>query len=56
MHIWIFPVTVSGGKRLFAEGTRPIGFTLLDSKSSTTGVTIATYTSAGTLQTGSLAG
>jgi dihydrofolate reductase len=56
MHIWTFPVTVGGGKRLFAEGARPIGYKLLDGKSSTTGVTIATYVSTGTLQTGSLAG
>jgi dihydrofolate reductase len=56
LHIWSFPVTVGGGKRLFAEGARPIGYTLLDCKSSTTGVTIATYVSTGTLHTGSLAG
>jgi dihydrofolate reductase len=56
MHIWMFPVTVGGGKRLFAEGTLPIGFKLVESQSSTTGVIIATYEAAGTLQTGSLAG
>ena len=56
MHIWTFPVTVGGGKRLFAEGTRPLGFKLIDSSTSTTGVTIATYEPAGTLRTGSLSG
>ena len=53
MHVWTFPVTVSGGKRLFAEGTQSEGFKLTNSKVSTTGVIIATYESAGTLKTGS---
>ena len=56
MHIWTFPVTVGNGKRLFAEPTRPIGLKLIDTKSATTGVIVATYEPAGTLQTGSLAG
>jgi dihydrofolate reductase len=55
MHIWIFPVTVGSGKRLFAEGTQAEGFKLTDSKISTTGVIIATYEPAGKLKTGSLA-
>ena len=53
MHLWIFPVTVGAGKRLFAEGTQAEGLKLTDSKISTTGVIIATYESAGTLKTGS---
>ena len=53
MHLWIFPVTVGGGKRLFAEGTQAEGFRLIDSRSSTTGVIIATYKSTGALKTGS---
>jgi dihydrofolate reductase len=52
-HIWIFPLTVGGGKRLFAEGTQAGGFQLIDSKVSTKGVIIATYEPAGPLQTGS---
>jgi len=56
MHIWTFPVTVGGGKRLFAEGTLPEGLTLVDSKVSKTGVIIATYEPAGPLKTGSLGG
>jgi dihydrofolate reductase len=56
MHVWTFPVTVGGGKRLFAEGTLPVGFKLVESQSSTTGVTIATYEPEGPLETGSLAG
>ena len=54
MHFWIFPVTVGGGKRFFAEGTQAEGLKLTSSKISTTGVIIATYESAGTLKTGSL--
>jgi dihydrofolate reductase len=55
MHVWIFPVTVGNtGKRLFAEGTQPEGFKLVESKFSTTGVIIATYEPAGELKTGSL--
>jgi dihydrofolate reductase len=56
MHLWTFPVTVGGGKRLFAEGTRSLGFKLVECKSATTGVTIATYDASGTLQTGSIHG
>src|SRR5205814_2285939 len=56
MHIWTFPVTVGGGKRLFAEGTKATGFTLIDSKVSKTGVIIATYEPAGVLKTGLIGG
>ncbi len=56
MHIWICPCTVGGGKRLFAEGTQPEDFKLVDSKISKTGVIIATYEPAGPLKTGSFAG
>lgn len=54
MHLWIFPVTVGDGKRFFAEGTQVEGFKLIESKSSTTGVIIATYESIGALKTGSI--
>ena len=53
MHVWTFPVTVGGGKRLFGDGASPDGFKLAESKISTTGVIIATYTPAGPLKTGS---
>jgi dihydrofolate reductase len=55
MHLWIFPVAVGNGKRLFGEGTQPSGFKLLDSKISTTGVILATYAQSGELKTGSFA-
>ena len=53
-HIWIFPVTVGSGKRLFAEGAQAQDFKLIESKVSTTGVIIATYEPAGPLKTGTL--
>lgn len=53
MHLWILPVTLGPGKRLFAEGTRPEGFKLTASKISTSGVIIATYEPAGTIKAGS---
>ena len=49
----IFPVTLGRGKRLFAQGTIPAAFTLLDSKTSPTGVIVATLKRAGELKTGS---
>ncbi|MCZ7355565.1 MAG: dihydrofolate reductase family protein [Candidatus Methanoperedens sp.] len=54
-RLWIFPVTIGKGKRLFGEGTQPVNLKLIDSKTSTTGVIIATYEPAGDLKTGSFA-
>ncbi len=54
-RLWIFPVTIGKGKRLFGEGTQPVNLKLIDSKTSTTGVIIATYEPAGELKTGSFA-
>jgi dihydrofolate reductase len=54
-RLWIFPVTIGKGKRLFSEGTQPAHLKLIDSKTSTTGVIIATYEPAGELKTGSFA-
>jgi dihydrofolate reductase len=55
MHVLIFPVVIGQGKRLFGEGTNPSGFKVVDSKTSGTGVVIATYQRSGDLQTGSFA-
>ena len=56
-ELWlkIFPVTLGRGKRLFAEGTIPAGFKLLESETSPAGVIIATYMRAGEVKTGSFA-
>ena len=32
MHIWTHPGTIGSGKKLFAEGTQPKNFKLIDSK------------------------
>ncbi len=51
----IFPVTLGTGKRLFGQGVIPAGFRLLESKTSNTGVIVATYERAGEVKTGSFA-
>jgi dihydrofolate reductase len=52
-RLWIFPVVVGPGKRLFAEGTHPSGLKLVDSKISSTGVVMGTYEPTGEIATGS---
>ncbi len=49
----IFPVTLGMGKRLFDQGTIPAAYTLVDSKTSPSGVIIATLKRAGEVKTGS---
>jgi len=49
----IFPVTLGMGKRLFDKGTIPASFALVDSKTSPSGVMIATLKRAGEVRTGS---
>ena len=53
--LWMFPLVVGSGKRLFADGTVPSALKLVDSKVSTTGVVIGTYVPAGEIVTGSFA-
>jgi dihydrofolate reductase len=52
-RLWVFPVVIGSGKRLFGEGAIPSGLRLVDSKVSTTGVVIGTWEPAGELVTGS---
>lgn len=54
-ELWlkIFPVTLGPGKRLFAEGTMPAAFELTASKSTPSGVIVASYKRAGEVKTGS---
>lgn len=54
-RLWVFPVVIGSGKRLFAEGTIASGLKLVDSKVSTTGVVMGTYEPAGEIVTGSFA-
>ena len=42
-HLWVFPLVLGQGKRLFADGTIPASLRLVDSKISTTGVFMGTY-------------
>ena len=52
-RLWVFPLVVGSGKRLFADGAIPSGLQLVDPKVSTTGVVIGTYEPAGEIVTGS---
>lgn len=54
-ELWlkIYPVTLGKGKRLFAEGTMPAAFELIESKISPKGVIFANYKRAGEVTTGS---
>lgn len=51
-RLWVFPVVIGSGKRLFAEGTIPAGLELVNNRTSSTGVVMGTYVSAGELVTG----
>jgi dihydrofolate reductase len=52
-RVWIFPVTLAIGKRLFGNGAHPAALKLVDSKVSKTGVTINVYQPGGEIDTGS---
>jgi dihydrofolate reductase len=52
-RLWIFPLVIGSGKRLFADGTVPAGLKLVNSTTSTTGVVIGTYEPSGEIVTGS---
>ena len=54
-RLWTFPLVVGRGKRLFSDGTIPVGLKLVDSAVSSTGVVIGTYQPAGEIVTGSFA-
>ncbi len=53
--LWIFPVAIGNGKRFFGEEINPASFKLMDCKTSSTGVIIATYEQSGELKTGTFA-
>ena len=55
LNLWIFPVTIGSGKRFFEEGTVPANWKLLNTTTSSTGVTIVTYEPSGQLKPGSFA-
>lgn len=43
MHVFIYPLTIGTGKKLFAQGTQPERFKVVDSQITDTGVLFATY-------------
>jgi dihydrofolate reductase len=51
-RLWVFPVVIGSGKRLFADGTMPSGLRLVDHKVSTTGVVMGTWEPAGEIAVG----
>jgi dihydrofolate reductase len=56
-ELWlkIFPITLGVGKRLFAEGTIPVEYKILESEISPSGVIVATYGRTGEVKIGSFA-
>ncbi|MGQ0803770.1 MAG: dihydrofolate reductase family protein [Actinomycetota bacterium] len=54
-RLFVYPVVLGEGKRLFADGAVPAALKLVDSKTTSTGVTINSYQPAGDLTTGSFA-
>jgi dihydrofolate reductase len=52
--LMIYPLTLGCGKRLFADGTIPATFTLIESSVTPKGVIIANYQRAGKVETGTV--
>lgn len=52
-HVWMFPVVLGRGKRLFSETARPSALRLVRSQVSATGVVMSTYVPDGEIQPGS---
>ena len=55
MQLWIYPITLGDGKRLFVEGTQAEEWKLASSYVSKTGVIVGSYEPAGAVKTGSFA-
>jgi dihydrofolate reductase len=51
-HVWIYPVVLGGGKRLFEKGAKPGALRLVTSKVSKTGAIMNTYVPAGDIKLG----
>jgi dihydrofolate reductase len=52
-QLWVFPIVLGRGKRLFAGGAVPSALKLVDTQTSGTGVAIHTYERAGVIEYGS---
>ena len=55
LRLWIFPLVLGRGKRLFDGGTVPAGLELASSQASSTRVIITTYRSGAEIKYGSFA-
>ncbi|NES27151.1 dihydrofolate reductase [Micromonospora terminaliae] len=55
LHLWLHPLTLGSGKRLFADGTMPAAFRLTESVSHRNGILQLTYEAAGRPTYGNLA-
>jgi len=51
--LMIYPITLGGGKRLFADGTMPMAFEVTESKVTPNGVIVVNYERAGAIKTSS---
>jgi dihydrofolate reductase len=52
-RVWVFPLVIGAGKRLFGDGTIPSGLKLVESKVTGTGVAVSVYERAGAIERGS---
>jgi dihydrofolate reductase len=52
LRVWVFPLVLGSGKRLFGDGARPVALELADSQVTKTGVTVNVYRRAGTIEPG----
>jgi dihydrofolate reductase len=55
LNLWVYPVLLGSGKRLFAEGTVPTALRLVESATSSKGAVHLTYERAGKPTFGSMA-
>jgi hypothetical protein len=55
LNLWVFPVLLGSGKRLFAEGTIPTALRLLNSATVSTGAVLLTYQRGGKPRYGNMA-
>lgn len=54
-NVWIFPVVLGRGKRLFSETAKPSALRLVRAQISATGVVMSTYVPGGDIRPGSFA-
>jgi len=54
-RLWIYPVVLGTGRRLFGDGNVPSALTLVNTRTTSTGVVIHTYQPAGEVRFGSFA-